>query len=83
MRYKISPKQLELLKSNFILTEGGLSPLKRYLLIESSAPEYLVSMWISAYPVEIRIGTNMGSGGAMAVARKLFPSARVYSARKA
>ncbi|WP_141107245.1 hypothetical protein [Lutibacter flavus] len=53
------------------------------LIKEGGTPEYLVSLWISSYPAEIRIGTNMGSGGAMAIARKLFPNARVYSAKSA
>jgi len=38
---------------------------------------------MSSYPAEIRIGTNMGSGGAMAIARKLFPNARIFSAKSA
>lgn len=83
MRYKVTEHQLKLLNQNCMLIEGGLLPLDENMINESSTPEYMVSMWIAAYPVEIRIGTNMGSGGAMAVARKLFPKARVYSARSA
>jgi hypothetical protein len=82
MRYKLSPKHLNLLKE-FTLTEDGLVPLDETLITEYSMPQYIVSMWISAYPVEIRIGTHSGSGGAMAICRKLFPSARIISAKKA
>ena len=81
MRYKVSKHQLKLLNQNFILIEDGLLSLDENIIKESSMPQYIVSMWIAAYPIEIRIGTNMGSGGAMAIARKLFPKSRVYSAR--
>lgn len=83
MKYKISEQQFSLLSKNLLIIEGGLSPIKRNIIKESSMREYLVSMWISSYPAEIRIGTNMGSGGAMAIARKLFPHARVFSAKSA
>ncbi|MBT8318059.1 MAG: hypothetical protein HKP59_10585 [Lutibacter sp.] len=84
MRILINPKQLSLLTSHFHIVEGhGLIENKENLILEGRTPEYLVSLWISSYPAEIRIGTNMGSGGAMAIARKLFPSSRVFSAKKA
>ena len=82
MRYKVSPKHLNLL-SQFTLTEDGFVPLDENMLSESSMPQYIVSMWVSSYPVEIRIGTHSGSGGAMAICRKLFKNARVYSAKSA
>ena len=82
MRIHINLKQLKLLTDRFTITENGLMPLSENLITESM-PQYIVSMWISAYPVEVRIGTTTGSGGAMAVARKLFKNARVYSARSA
>ncbi|SNR32635.1 hypothetical protein SAMN06265371_101294 [Lutibacter agarilyticus] len=75
---------MDLLTSNFVIVEGnGLYNYETNLIKEGGTPEYLVSLWISSYPAEIRIGTNMGSGGAMAIARKLFPSARIFSAKKA
>ena len=83
MRYKVTEHQLKLLNQNFILIEGGLLSLDDNIIKESSMPQYIVSMWIAGYPVELRIGTNMGSGGAMAVTGKLFPKARIYSVKSA
>lgn len=82
MRYKVSQHQFNLL-NQFTLTEEGFVPLDENLITESSIPQYVVSMWIAGYTVEIRIGTNMGSGGAMAICKKMFPKARVYSAKSA
>ncbi|SNR33810.1 hypothetical protein SAMN04488111_0510 [Lutibacter flavus] len=83
MKLIINTHQLDLLSSNFVIVEDGLHSNETNLIKEGGTPEYLVSLWISSYPAEIRIGTNMGSGGAMAIARKLFPNARVYSAKSA
>lgn len=84
MRILINSNQFILLTNNFVIVEGlGLVENRKNLIQEGGAPEYLVSLWISSYPAEIRIGTNMGSGGAMAICRKLFPSARIISARSA
>jgi len=84
MRILINPDQLKLLTDRFTIVEDhGLIENEENLVLEGGAPEYLVSLWISSYPAEIRIGTNMGSGGAMAIARKLFPNARVFSAKSA
>ena len=82
MVYKVSPKHLNLL-SQFTLTEHGFVSLDENMLSESSMPIYIVSMWVSSFPVEIRIGTHGGSGTALAVARKLFPKCRAYSAKSA
>lgn len=81
MRYKVSEHQLDLLNQNFMLIEDGLLLLDEIPLLESSMPHYNVSMWIAGYAAEIRIGTTTGSGGAMAIARKMFPKANVYSAK--
>ena len=81
MKYRISEHQLKLM-NQFTITEGGLIPLGENLITESM-PVYIVSMWVGGYPIELKIGTNTGSGGAMAVARKLFKSATVYSAKSA
>ena len=84
MRILINSEQLKLIIDGFTIVEGhGLVQNEKNLILEGGAPEYLVSLWISSYPAEIRIGTNMGSGGAMAIARKLFPNARIISAKKA
>lgn len=83
MKYYISENQFILLKQNFILIEDGVIPSCSNLVKESSKREYLVSLWISSYSAEIRVGTDMGCGGAMLIARKLFPRARVFSAKPA
>jgi hypothetical protein len=84
MKILINTNQLNLLASNFVIVEdNGLYNYKTNLIKEGGMPRYLVSLWISSYPAEIIIGTNMGSGGAMLVARMLFPKARVISARSA
>jgi hypothetical protein len=83
MRYKVTEHQLDLLNQNFILIEDGLLLLNESMILESSMPQYIVSMWVSSYPVEIRIGTHSGNGGAMAICRKLFKNARIFSAKSA
>ena len=83
MRYKVSEHQLDLLNQNFMLIENGLLSLDECIILESSMPNYIVSMWIGGYTAEIRIGTTTGSGGAMTIARKMFPKANVYSAKSA
>lgn len=83
MKLKINKSQFQLLTNNFVIIEDGLLSLDKNIITESGMPVYIVSMWVSSYNAEIRIGTHSGSGGAMAIVRKLFPSARVYSARSA
>lgn len=83
MRYKVSEHQLDLLNQNFMLIEDGLLSLDENIITESGMPLYIVSMWVGAYSAEVRIGTHGGTGTALAIARKLFPSARVYSAKSA
>ena len=83
MRYKLSPEQFNLLNQNFMLIENGLLSLDENMLSESSMREYIVSMWISSYPAEIRIGTHGGSGTAMEICRRLFPKAKIFSAKSA
>jgi hypothetical protein len=80
MKYKISPQQLKLL-NKFTIVENGLIPMN--LIQEGRIPEYLVSMWISSYPFELRVGTQGGSGIAMQICRRLFPKARIISAKSA
>ena len=83
MRIRINPDQLKLLSDGFTIVEGQRLIENKNLMLEGRTPEYLVGIWISSYPAEIRVGTNMGSGGAMAICRKLFPNARIISAKKA
>ena len=83
MKYKVNEHQLDLLNQNFILIEDGLLSLDKNIITESGMPQYLVSMGVSSYSAEIRIGTYGGTGTALAIARKLFPSARIYSAKPA
>lgn len=84
MRILINSEQLKLIIDGFTIVEGhGLVQNEKNLIQEGGTPEYLVSIWISSYPAEIRVGTNMGSGGAMAICKKLFPNARIISAKKA
>ena len=84
MRILINPNQLSLLTSNYHIVEGqGLVQNEKKLMLEGRIPEYKVSLWISSYPAEIRIGTNGGGSMAMIIARKLFPHARIISVRPA
>ena len=83
MKYIITQNQLKLLNQNFVIFEEGLSSLEKNMISESGMPVYIVSMWIAGYTVEIRIGTTTGSGGAITIARKMFPKANVYSAKSA
>lgn len=83
MNYRISKHELELLKQNSILIEDGLLSSNKNIIAESGMPIYIVSLWVASYNAEIRIGTHGGSGIAMAIARKLFPHGRIYSAKSA
>lgn len=83
MKILINKHQLQLLTNNFVIIESGGLGNKSNLINEGRNPEYLVSMLVSSYYAQIRITTSSGSGGAMAIARKLFPNARIYSAKSA
>ena len=83
MKIKINSNQLQLLTTSFYVIENGLLSMDKNIIAESGMPIYIVSMWVSSYNAEIRIGTHGGSGIAIALGRKLFPNARIYSAKPA
>lgn len=73
----IKKSQLILLAQNFIIIEGkGLCPNKENLITESKIKEFAVKVFFNGWPCYIRVGTQ-SSGSALAVARLMFPKARI------
>jgi hypothetical protein len=80
MKYKISPKQFNLLTQNFILVERRLNSNEINLITESMK-EYKVRMFFGGWLSEIRIGAS-SSGSALAIAKLMFPKALVTGSTK-
>ena len=78
MKILIDSHQLNLLTSNFhIIEEQGLVSNTNCLLTESMR-EFKVKVFFNSYPTEIRVGAH-NSASALAIARLMFPKARVTS----
>lgn len=44
--------------------------------------QFIVKMWVGSNPTQVAV-TAMNSANALSIARKLYPTARVISARQA
>jgi len=73
MKLQISPKQLDLLASRFIIVEGGLLSNDNNLITESMK-EFKVKVFFGGWQSEIIIGAN-SSGSALAIVKLMFPKA--------
>jgi hypothetical protein len=80
MKYKISPRQFNLLTQNFILSEYELHSNGSNLITESMK-EFKVRMFFGGWQSEIRIGAS-SSGSALAIAKLMFPKALVTGSTK-
>ena len=72
MKLIINPNQLQLLTSNYLLTEQGLVENGSDLITEYRMKEYLVKVIVSGLIAQIRVGANNGTN-AILIVKKLFP----------
>ena len=81
MKLKISPRQLDILTSNFVIVEGNGLRYDDSNLISESMKEFKVKVFFGGWQSEIRIGAS-SSGSALAIAKLMFPKALVTGSTK-